>query len=144
MNVNKSEKSAYFRHIFVDNFFPIELFSNFFNGFKISIKFCLFIPILRRISYKHFLQTSKSNADETSKKRTYFVNVSQNLIWQPSTVSENRVVKIVVPQCACSELYHKMFKNLSYQNIENIDNSEPSRPCSQSLIPSLGVFYQAF
>ncbi len=34
-NMNKSGKSAYFRHIFANNIF-------FLNGFEISMKFCVF------------------------------------------------------------------------------------------------------
>jgi hypothetical protein len=34
-----------------------------------------------------------------------------------------------------------MFKNHAYQNIENIDNSGPSRPCPQCLKQSLGVYW---
>ncbi len=38
-NMSKSDKSAYFRHVF--RFFWFD-FSNFFNGFEISVKFCIF------------------------------------------------------------------------------------------------------
>jgi hypothetical protein len=37
-NMSKSEKSAFFRHVFADNFFLV----HFFNGFEISVKFCVF------------------------------------------------------------------------------------------------------
>ncbi len=40
-NMSKSEKSAYFRHVFNNNFFGA-FFQNFFNGFEISMKFCVF------------------------------------------------------------------------------------------------------
>jgi hypothetical protein len=40
-NMSKSGKSAYFRHIFANNFFGT-FFKNFFNGFEISVKFCVF------------------------------------------------------------------------------------------------------
>jgi hypothetical protein len=40
-NMSKSENSAYFRHIFANNFFGA-FFQNFFNGFKISVKFSIF------------------------------------------------------------------------------------------------------
>ncbi len=36
MNMSKSGKSAYFRHIFANTFF-FKLLKNFFNGFKISV-----------------------------------------------------------------------------------------------------------
>jgi hypothetical protein len=41
MIMSKSGKSAYFRHIFANNFFDT-LFKDFFNGFEISVKFCVF------------------------------------------------------------------------------------------------------
>jgi hypothetical protein len=40
--MSKSEKSAYFRHVFANNFFFGEFFQNFFNGFEISVKFWVF------------------------------------------------------------------------------------------------------
>ncbi len=39
--MSESEKSAYFRHIFANNFFGA-FFRHFFNGFEISVKFCVF------------------------------------------------------------------------------------------------------
>jgi hypothetical protein len=39
--MSKSEKSAYFRHVFVNKFFGA-FFRTFFNGFEISVKFCVF------------------------------------------------------------------------------------------------------
>jgi hypothetical protein len=41
-NISKSEKRAYFRHVFANNFFLGAFFQNFFNGFEISVKFCVF------------------------------------------------------------------------------------------------------
>jgi hypothetical protein len=46
------------------------VFCNFFNGFEINIKFCVFdthISFLTKKfgSYWHFLQTLKANADKT-------------------------------------------------------------------------------
>ena len=38
---NKNQKKIFF-HFFADNFFSHESFWNFFNGFEISIKFCVF------------------------------------------------------------------------------------------------------
>jgi hypothetical protein len=40
-NISKSEKSAYFRHVFA-NLFLGAFFQNFFNWFEISVKFCIF------------------------------------------------------------------------------------------------------
>ncbi len=42
MNMSKSEKSAYFPHVFAKNFYPVHFFHNFFNGFEISVKFFVF------------------------------------------------------------------------------------------------------
>jgi hypothetical protein len=54
-----------FKTLFSRNFSP-----NFFNGFEISIKLCVDIIVKKKIlgSPKHFLQTWKSNADETARK----------------------------------------------------------------------------
>ncbi len=41
MNISNSEKSAYFRKVFANNFFGA-FFQNFFNGFEINKKFCVF------------------------------------------------------------------------------------------------------
>ncbi len=40
--MSKSEKSAYFRHVFANNFFGA-FFQNFINGFEISVKFFIFL-----------------------------------------------------------------------------------------------------
>ncbi len=40
INMSKSEESAFFRHIFANNFFGAFL-KKIFNGFKISVKFCI-------------------------------------------------------------------------------------------------------
>ncbi len=40
-NMSKSGKSAYFRHIFANNFFG-KFLKNFFNGFEISMNLCVF------------------------------------------------------------------------------------------------------
>jgi hypothetical protein len=41
-NMSESEKSAFFHHVFANNFFFCTFFQNFFNGFEISVKFCVF------------------------------------------------------------------------------------------------------
>ncbi len=40
-NMSKNEKSAFFRHVFANNICWC-IFLNFFNGFEISVKFCVF------------------------------------------------------------------------------------------------------
>ncbi len=40
--IGKSEKSAYFLHVFANNFFFAAFFQNFFNELEISVKFCVF------------------------------------------------------------------------------------------------------
>jgi hypothetical protein len=39
--MSKSEKSAYFRNVFLITFFGA-FFQNFLNGFEISVKLCVF------------------------------------------------------------------------------------------------------
>ncbi len=41
-NMSKNKKSAFLRHVFDNNNFFGAFFQNFFNGFKISVKFCVF------------------------------------------------------------------------------------------------------
>ncbi len=51
MNMSKSENNTYFCHVLAHNFFGA-FFQNFFNGFKISVKFCIFfthIEFLKKI-----------------------------------------------------------------------------------------------
>ena len=75
---NKSE-NFHFSVIFVDKY--AWGFSNFFNRFEISIKSAFsdtHIAFLKK--NLHFLQTLKSNADETAKKtENFFINVSYKL-----------------------------------------------------------------
>jgi hypothetical protein len=40
-NISKKGKSAYFNHVFANNF--LYILKNFFNGFEISVKFCVFL-----------------------------------------------------------------------------------------------------
>jgi hypothetical protein len=40
--MRKSEKSEYFRNVFANNF-CVCIFQHFFNGFEISVKFCVFL-----------------------------------------------------------------------------------------------------
>jgi hypothetical protein len=50
-NMSKSEKNAYCRQVFANNFFGA-FFKNFFNGFEISVKFCVFDTHLVFLSLK--------------------------------------------------------------------------------------------
>ena len=43
--MRKNEISAYFRRIFANNFFGA-FFLNFFNGFEISLTFCVFYTLI--------------------------------------------------------------------------------------------------
>jgi hypothetical protein len=82
-NMSKSEKSAYFCHIFANNFLGA-FFQNFFNGFEISVKFCFFLPILNFLIKNFFLlllalfvHFDCNCAGNGSKKRKiFFMNVS--------------------------------------------------------------------
>jgi hypothetical protein len=53
-NKSKSEKSAFFRHIFANNFFGA-FFQNFLNGFEIRVKFCVFLHLYLNFSKKIYL-----------------------------------------------------------------------------------------
>jgi hypothetical protein len=75
--MSKSGNSSYFRHVFANNFFGT-CFKNFFNGFEISVKFCVF-RYLFNLKKKNFLGhiSSFSNfeakrAKNCSKKRKTF------------------------------------------------------------------------
>jgi hypothetical protein len=46
-NMSKSRKSAYLRHVIANNFFCTFL-KYFFNGFEISVKFCVFDTFFER------------------------------------------------------------------------------------------------
>jgi hypothetical protein len=52
--MSKSEKSAYFCHIFANSFLWC-LFKNFLNGFEISVKFCVFDTHIEYFTLKMFL-----------------------------------------------------------------------------------------
>jgi hypothetical protein len=52
--MSKSKKSAYFRHVFANNFFG-SFFQNFFNGFEISVKFCVFDTHIEFLNKNVFL-----------------------------------------------------------------------------------------
>jgi hypothetical protein len=78
--MSKSEKSAYFRHIFSNNFFW-SIFSKLFNGFEISVKFCVFlIPILNFLIKNFFLPSlaffvhfdCKCAGDGSKKRKIFF------------------------------------------------------------------------
>jgi hypothetical protein len=42
-NISKSDKSAFFRRVFVNNFF-VHFYKNLSNGIEISVKFSVFVP----------------------------------------------------------------------------------------------------
>ncbi len=88
-NMSKSEKSAFFRHIFANNFFLL----HFFKTFRFCKKKFFFRPHL------YFFRTLTVNAQETAQKngKSFFINVSYNFIMQPSKGLHNQVVKIIVP-----------------------------------------------
>ncbi len=74
-NMSKSEKSAYFRHVFANNFFWVHWFSNLFQRIRNQREILRFlIPILNFLinnffcSYYHFLYTLIENAQETARK----------------------------------------------------------------------------
>jgi hypothetical protein len=82
--MSKSEKSAYFRHVFAYNFF-LCIFSNLFQRIRNQREILrFFIPILNFLrkfffcSYKHFFKTLIANAQEMAQKngKSFFMNVS--------------------------------------------------------------------
>jgi hypothetical protein len=57
---------------------------------------CIYEKIIFGGSYYHFLQTLKSNANETAQQsKKIFYKCA--FIWQQLTVWENQVVKIIAP-----------------------------------------------
>ncbi len=83
--MSKSEKSAYFGHVFAKNFFGA-FFQTFFNGFENQREILRFlIPILNFWEKKFFFALSSTffktliaNAQETAQKngKSFFMNVS--------------------------------------------------------------------
>jgi hypothetical protein len=82
--MSKSGKSVDLGHVFANNFFRY-IFVNFFNGFEISVKFCIFcypdwickekIVLLILLFFLNFLT---ANVYETAPKKEnlFFINVS--------------------------------------------------------------------
>ncbi len=95
-------KSFFFRHVFANNFFLVhfsKLFQRIRNQREILTPFLIF-------SKKNFLQVilvlfsnfdCKCAGNGSKNGKSFFMNVSQNLIIQPSKGLHNQVVKIVVP-----------------------------------------------
>jgi hypothetical protein len=73
-NRSKSEKSAYFRHVFANNFFWVNFFKTFSTNSNQREILRFLIPILNFLikknfcSYLHFLYTLIANAQETAQK----------------------------------------------------------------------------
>jgi hypothetical protein len=104
-NMIKSEKSAFFRHVFANNFFWY-IFSKLFQRIRNQREILRFLILFSIFSQQIFFQvilvlfrTLTANAQETAQKngKSFFMNVSYNLIMQPSKGLHNQVVKIVVP-----------------------------------------------
>jgi hypothetical protein len=82
--MSKSEKSAYFYHVFANNFFGC-IFKKLFQRIRNQREILRFlIPILNFLltnffcSFYHFLYTLIANVQETAKKngKYFFMNVS--------------------------------------------------------------------
>ncbi len=81
--MSKSEKSAFFRHVFANNFF-LYIFSKLFQRIRNQreiLRFLTPFPIFQKIffwSYKYFFRTLTANAQETAQKngKSFFMNVS--------------------------------------------------------------------
>ncbi len=102
--MSKSEKGAYFRHIFANNFFWC-IFS------KLQIRnqhdiLRFLIPILNFLIKTYFLLSlalfvnfdCQYAGNDSKNGQSFFMNVSQNCIRPPSKGFHNQVVKNVVPQ----------------------------------------------
>ncbi len=105
--MSKSEKRAFFSHVFANNFFLVH-FSKLLQRIRNQREILRFLTPLSIFhkkkffrSYQYFFRTLTANAQETAQKngKSFFMNVSQNLIMHPSKGLHNQVVKIVVPQC---------------------------------------------
>jgi hypothetical protein len=84
-NMSKSEKSAYFRHGFANNFFLVHFFKPFSTDSKSAWNSAFFntqIEFLKKkiffCSYEHFFETLIANAQETAQKngKSFFMKVS--------------------------------------------------------------------
>jgi hypothetical protein len=70
--MSKSLKSAYFRHIFANNFFWC-IFSKLFQQIRNQREILRFLmPILKQKNFLLFLYTSIANAQETAQKKEIF------------------------------------------------------------------------
>ncbi len=72
-------KKCIFCHVFANNFCWVDFKKKIFNGFEISVKFCVFwYPYSIFCSNWHFLYTLIANAQETAQKngKSFFMNVS--------------------------------------------------------------------
>ncbi len=128
--MSKSEKSAFFRHVFANNFF-LYIFSKLFQRIqnqRVILRFLHLFQFKKKKnfrSYQYIFRTLTANAQETAQKngKSFFMNVSQNLIMQPSKGLHNQVVKIVVPQCTrkASEKLNVVLLHLWHINVKMID-----------------------
>ncbi len=103
--MRKSEKSAYFRHVFANNFF-LSIFSKLFQRIRNQREILRFLTPYMILSKKNFFWVilvlfsnfdCKYAGNGSKKGKSFFMNVSLNLIMQPSKGLHNQVVKIVVP-----------------------------------------------
>ncbi len=121
--MSKSEKSAFFRHVFANNFFWY-IFSKLFQRIRNHREILHFLtpfPIFSKKFFFYVILVLFSNFDckcagnGSKNGKSFFMNVSQNLIMQPSKGLHNQVVKIVVPYCAAS-LFPKQNYNVLSPN----------------------------
>ncbi len=83
-NMSKSENSAFFHHVFANNFFFVNFFKTFSTDSKSawdSAFFDTFFDLKKKIffwSYLYFFWTLTANAQETAQKngKSFFMNVS--------------------------------------------------------------------
>ncbi len=91
--------------------FSMYTFSNYFHGFEISVKFCVFwysyvkkeikkIWVMEYI-YEYFLEIveCKFARNGLTNWKTFLANILKNIIWHLFAGESHQVVKITVPYC---------------------------------------------
>jgi hypothetical protein len=72
--MSKREKRAYFRHVFVNNFFRMNFFLNFSTDSELASNSAFFDTHTAFLKNNFFEVNRKRNGSK--KRKTYFINVS--------------------------------------------------------------------
>ncbi len=74
-------------HLNANNFFVMTFFPNFFNGFEISIEFCVFSKLVEKnvlwVILALFANINAEHAQKRLKNENSFSNVKQNELYFP-------------------------------------------------------------